>query len=463
MPVARETSSNLKPNYVTKADQRFATTFISNKYRDYAVNGEAIMDKATGELFIKRPADGRVYSYFQNKKYMEDLMLNLQVMLTNNPTYTYPPETDVRAFYTSVDYDVMRMYDDKEHDIKTKNTTIPNDEVTYHKLQFRLSNHTNGFFCRLTTRDTDKAVIEYITNEYNYRLSNYSGSNSSFIVEKNKFTQIEKWRDSNAEIHYNVTIVKGSTTKTYTCLDYIHINEESCVMLPTVQIGNDFKNGYDYAIIEITSCEYTKIHFMITNKDTFGEAFTGALNSLTYPDEQILLQYISVSRYINSIDDLKLLDNEFIVALIDNPYCRRYLMKMSKLRDQSTMSLSPNRPSDDQWSTNTIWAEQIRDVFSEGFEIDRQSETNLRRLEIMLANNRIHEDPKISTESFESENIYIFDPTKTTYTKEEVDEKTAKLAAYVEEEAKKIVSDEPSSLTDHGLLLDTESIEEVEE
>ena len=122
MPVARETSSNLKPNYVTKADQRFATTFISNKYRDYAVNGEAIMDKATGELFIKRPADGRVYSYFQNKKYMEDLMLNLQVMLTNNPTYTYPPETDVRAFYTSVDYDVMRMYDDKEHDIKTKNT-----------------------------------------------------------------------------------------------------------------------------------------------------------------------------------------------------------------------------------------------------------------------------------------------------------------------------------------------------
>ena len=177
----------------------------------------------------------------------------------------------------------------------------------------------------------------------------------------------------------------------------------------------------------------------------------------------MLLQYISVSRYINSIDDLKLLDNEFIVALIDNPYCRRYLMKMSKLRDQSTMTLSPNRPSDDQWSTNTIWAEQIRDVFSEGFEIDRQSETNLRRLEIMLANNRIHEDPKISTESFESENIYIFDPTKTTYTKEEVDEKTAKLAAYVEEEAKKIVSDEPSSLTDHGLLLDTESIEEVEE
>jgi len=60
-------SNDLKPIYQAKPDMRFATTFISNKYRDFAVKGEVLMDKATGEIFTKRPEDGRVVSFFQNK------------------------------------------------------------------------------------------------------------------------------------------------------------------------------------------------------------------------------------------------------------------------------------------------------------------------------------------------------------------------------------------------------------
>ena len=67
--MAVENGVDTKPTFVAKPDMRFATTFIGSQYRDYSVNGESIMDKATGELMLKRPADGRVISFNQNKKY----------------------------------------------------------------------------------------------------------------------------------------------------------------------------------------------------------------------------------------------------------------------------------------------------------------------------------------------------------------------------------------------------------
>ena len=57
MPITTTESGDLKPTMVAKPDMRFATTFISNKYRQYAVNGESLMDKATGEIFTKRLED----------------------------------------------------------------------------------------------------------------------------------------------------------------------------------------------------------------------------------------------------------------------------------------------------------------------------------------------------------------------------------------------------------------------
>ena len=65
-------SSDLKPIIQARPDQRFAATFLSSKNRKFAVKGESLMDKATGEIFTKRYADGKVVSFFQNKKNIND-------------------------------------------------------------------------------------------------------------------------------------------------------------------------------------------------------------------------------------------------------------------------------------------------------------------------------------------------------------------------------------------------------
>ena len=78
MPGVQDTRSALRPIFVSKPDMRFATSFLSIENRDFAVHGESIMDKATGEIFTKRKTDGRVVSFFQNKKYLHDMMMEMR-------------------------------------------------------------------------------------------------------------------------------------------------------------------------------------------------------------------------------------------------------------------------------------------------------------------------------------------------------------------------------------------------
>ena len=101
MPTIVVSSTN-RPTHYTTPDMRFGTTFLSTEYRDYAVEGEVLIDKISGEIFMKRPSDGRIISFHQNKKYMHDLVLELRVLLTNNESFLYPVNNK-SAYYVNTD------------------------------------------------------------------------------------------------------------------------------------------------------------------------------------------------------------------------------------------------------------------------------------------------------------------------------------------------------------------------
>lgn len=380
------TSSNdLKPIYQAKPDMRFATTFISNKYRDYAVKGEVLMDKATGEIFTKRPEDGRVVSFFQNKKYMTQLMVDLRILLNNNSTFAYPPMEAASSCYLSTDYDMMSLYENKDLNIITDDQIIPNTEDDRTKIEFNLSTKTNGFFCRLTSRDADKAAIEWVTSQYNTICKNYTGNIVDFLDEKAKFNSIEKWEDSNATIEYEILIKNNGETTVYKVTDYVRINEETCILFPAI-VHDDIHDTTESITIRILSFTYDKIHFMFSHASTLGDTFTDGVSKFLYPDNNLFIRYCNICSFVDNSEDIKLLGNEFIIALMDVPFVRRYMMKMNANTDTNII-LSPTRPTDDVWSVNGIWAEQIRDVFKGGYTINLECEVNLRQLEMYLAAN----------------------------------------------------------------------------
>ena len=388
MDVTIVTQKDLRPSptYQVNPDMRFATTFISNKYRDYAVKGETLMDKATGEIFTKRPEDGRVVSFFQNKKYISELMLDLRVMLTNNVSFTYPNVEDLNACYLSTDYDMMSLYENRDLNIIETDQIIPNTEEDVTKLKFNLSRKSNGFFCRMTSRDSDKAVIEWLTNQYNAICKNYTGTDSDFLAEKEKFSSIENWEDSNATLNYDLSITTNGNTITHSLQEHIRINEDSCVLFPQ-SLTRSVLESASVITVTIKSIIYDKIHFMFNHKDDLGNSFADGLSKFIYPDNSIFIRYCNICSFVDDSTDIYLLGNEFIIALMDISYVRRYMLKMGSLITESTFLVSPTRPGDESWMVNGIWAEQVRNVYKGGYEINLDSETDIHQLEMYLASN----------------------------------------------------------------------------
>lgn len=383
-----DTRDDLKPIFQAKPDMRFATSFISNKYRDYAVNGESIMDKATGEIFTKRPTDGRVVSFFQNQKFIDDMMLDLRVLLTTHPEFQHPGSTDFGTFFLSTDYDVMSIHNEKDVDIQENDITIDNTaENPFNRLEFNISNKSNGFTINLTTRNADKVIVEYATGLYNKFFYNYRGTADQFYEEKRKFEENEKWLDCNATLSYDVVIKYRNIGElaTYEFTDYIRVNEKSCVTFPPT-LGIQELATAEKVTVKIKSIKFEKLHKLLECQDYIPE-FDPGYNKLLHMDTHIYLRYITIGTFVNSASDITLLGNEFLVALADMPYVYRCMNKLASLMSESSNILSTTRPGDDIWRPNTLWAERLRDVYKNGYSINFDTETDIHQLALYLANN----------------------------------------------------------------------------
>lgn len=380
-----------KPTIITKPNQRYAATFLSTKLRRFAVNGEVLKDDTSGEIYLKRKDDGKVVSFFQNKKYMHDLTLELRVLLSNNPGFSYPADSE-EAFFLSTNYDMVAINKENLINIYTEDNVIDTaSPYPLYTLKFPLSTKTNGFFCRVGTRDCDKPVLEMITNYYNKTFKNYVGTEASFLEQKQRFDEV-KWEDSNATLHYMVTCIKGKTCITYSCKDYVRMNESCMVKLPEYDMAQDFPNGMESITVEITKIEYEKIHFMIQNKDTIPGNFLTLLDKFIFQPERIESHTVNIMSFIDDPDDVIELGNETLLAFIDVPYANRYMSKMTALLDGGDFIFSIKRPLATDWVTNGVWAEMVRTIDTNGNITNTGSENSdrLEDLEDIFGPNRIH-------------------------------------------------------------------------
>lgn len=380
---------NLKPTFVAQPDMRFATTFLSTKYRSYGVKGESLMDKESGEIFVKRPSDGKVVSFYQNKKYIHDLALELRCLLTNNENFTYPEESE-EAYFLSTNYDLMTVNKEKIYNIKKENVTISDDENIdkLYRIEFKVSKDCNGFFTRVNTRDCDKGLVEFLTNQYNMYFENYAGDDEILLDEWRKFREL-KWKDSNAILVFKLVVTKGATTKTYDSInDYIRLNEEVYVPFPMDNINEDFPTGYDTFTVHVKKINFYKIQFMLKNNETFTnfdtKKFSDGIELFQHSDEEIQVQGMNVMHFIDSAFDFKVLGNETIVGICDMPYIIRHMSKLAKLKNSSQFILAVNRPSYTDWSINTIWAEEIREVHEAGEETIHKTENTFEEVQKYL-------------------------------------------------------------------------------
>ena len=102
---------------------------------------------------------------------------------------------------------------------------------------------------------------------------------------------------------------------------------------------------------------------------------------LLAPDGKIYVNFLNVMSFVNDAGSIEILGNESIIALLDIPFVIRYMSKMAKLMAASSWIQCTNRPDDEIWTTNTVWAEHVSDIYKDGEVIQRGSETDILRME----------------------------------------------------------------------------------
>ena len=140
--------SELEPLYEAQPNMRFASTFLSNDYRKYAIKGEAIQDKATGEVFIKDKY-GRVLNNTQTNTSIDSEMLRLAMQLRSNPEFVRPSQSGNDSMYINSQIDVMSLFDDRKFDMSTTDWVYKKDgkiNADSKYLAFTISANSNGFF-----------------------------------------------------------------------------------------------------------------------------------------------------------------------------------------------------------------------------------------------------------------------------------------------------------------------------
>jgi hypothetical protein len=352
--------SELEPLYEAQPNMRFASTFLSNDYRKYAIKGEAIQDKATGEVFIKDKY-GRVLNNTQTNTSIDSEMLRLAMQLRSNPEFIRPSQSGNDSMYINSQIDVMSLFDDNKFDMSTTDWVYKKDgkiNADSKYLAFTISANSNGFFIELKTPNVYKANVYDYVDLYNYTLAQLKSSDEDVrnsimndlkngVHNKVDITlseyNIPKWKNSHAVLNYTLYSQESTddmtgksysvpdTTPEFTFTDFIKVNEMNCVMLPEQAVRkmkqtyvrkNGKRQTFFIVINYILFPKFNNIKkYFIDNKDpdvsddkaiekfkeitistTYIQSSARPVN-IEYGVQPLELEYVSIGRFVDRYVD----------------------------------------------------------------------------------------------------------------------------------------------------------------
>lgn len=375
-----------------KSDMRSAITYLSTKNRKHAIKGEVIIDKIAGEILLKRPIDGKIISYCQLNKATNESMMELGLLRTNYPNITYPE--NLTPYFA-----IHQLFDVEE--IMQKEVNILGTDVvgfatnTDSIVKIIAAKDVSGCFIRPTIRLTDMNYVEIITSIYNNFCKNYTGTNITIANEKQKFDD-NTWEFANASLSYSVIAYNEAKTKYYQT-DIKKMNIKFGAFYPIdftkftdnfLSTANDIIGGNpDHYEVRIHKIEFDKLKWLISNQGMLPETIINGLNAFKPLDNQVLLKYIHTYSFLtdSTIMEVFKIENQQIVSLFDSITMKNQIGYNAKIRDQSDVIFSIERPSSALWLENTIWGEMMTTISPNGNIMENLTETKFADLYSLLS------------------------------------------------------------------------------
>ena len=127
------------------ADVRYGSTFLSVDNHKHSVPGEIMTDKLTGEVYLKRPIDGKIISFRQKSQTVYEAIQEFNIQFQSSVGFTHPNTPGSYLLGTKF---LVDEYEDetKKKDILLSYHEFSKNDYKYKDFKFELSGRTNGFY-----------------------------------------------------------------------------------------------------------------------------------------------------------------------------------------------------------------------------------------------------------------------------------------------------------------------------
>ena len=361
------------------SDVRFGATFLDVENKEKSVKGEILSDKIDGELFLKRPLDGRIVSFNQKASSTYEMIKDFNIEFVTAEGFQYPSKD---CYFTGIHFDTNglseRNVGEKKIDICERNLEFPDRVGDENDFIFTVSETTNGFFFKPKLRYSDRILAGFLSGEF--RVLEESGAlEESFKtwLGENKlygngdiydiWKKIEYWNESNAILMYTVQITGVNTSgeameKVISDIAMIRLNEFTFIKFPISYLLN--MASIDSIRVRINSLMFPKIQYVTEQyKDSAG-MYGEEIKQLMTPDYKMHLKETEVFYFIDSPDQLPDEVNCTIHHLVDYEFMKQSIQKINQTLANRPFASQPEELEDSEWSLDTVWNEELRRVNS---------------------------------------------------------------------------------------------------
>ena len=363
---------------------RYANGFLNLKYKDKAITDESMLDKTSGELFYKRKSDNKIISFTRDNKDVADILETTKSLIDTNIQFKKPSKYNAPEYYSDT-YFMSLNYDVSEYESSTTNRSLLSGAIYLNNESenINVSLETNGFFIGLYTGPRNKPSIDYLTGLYDNYVKNYN-SDDTLNDRKSKYDD-PTYDMSNIVIEYRYTLWKENTVVIkYNNVSNVRLNEVSYVQIfddipanihdiathATIEIDRIYSDKLSYAYKNLLSeSELNIVNSLIDITDF--EINYGTMSFFTCTSESPKSGYV--------IPSSKLISN--ISLFMPLNVFEQWITQIGNIGNNSGIIVSINQPNEEEWAKVTIWAEQIRKVYSKSEVIDTGASTSFDELD----------------------------------------------------------------------------------
>lgn len=360
------------------SDVRYGESFLSIGNNKKSELGEIMADKITGELYIKRPADGRIVSFKQKSQTTYDTLREFNVQFAySSVDFLYPD--DPGSYLICNRYDVEEFFkNDLKKDLLVDNYSFSSSVNLYDDIRMQVSTKTNGIFVKPITRLGDRNIVGYFTGQFRaHEAGNFLSVIKTFeewlelsklypsVYSYTEWKEFSSWDSCNALVDCTITVIgKNDNNETVTNVKNVtaplHLNEYSFVKFPS-DYNEEITNIYSIqVVINKIYCPKLQYERYLSETSASSSGLVPIVTRLMEPDYKVPLHSIDVFSFIDSVSQLPTNENTIINNCIDVTFMEKAIEEIESSNGTKAIQASIEKP--ENWPVDGAWAEELRHI-----------------------------------------------------------------------------------------------------